>query len=156
MTFELIDKLVTEEGYAFQSWQDHYGKGVWAALGFWQDHVDIVRDLSWNSEDQIVFPAMDYVFSANWLPVVTGRSFTEAVQNLEERLRLLPQDQLTRYSEWTKGVCKALLDLREAHSGLYRDGKRIKWPEPLDDLPETFELAVEWLAASERAWVGEL
>lgn len=156
MTFELIDKLVTEEGYAFQSWQDHYGKGVWAALGFWQDHVDIVRDLSWNSEDQIVFPAMDYVFSANWLPVVTGRSFTEAVQNLEERLRLLPQDQLTRYSEWTKGACKALLDLREAHSGLYRDGKRIKWPEPLDDLPETFELAVEWLAASERAWVGEL
>lgn len=156
MTFELIDKLVTEEGYAFQSWQDHYGKGVWAALGFWQDHVDIVRDLSWNSEDQIVFPAMNYVFSANWLPVVTGRTLTEAAQNLEERLSLLPQDQLTGDSKWTKVVCKALLDLREAHSGLYRDGKRIKWPEPLDDLPETFELAVEWLAASERAWVGEL
>ncbi|QTH24744.1 MULTISPECIES: hypothetical protein [Sphingomonadaceae] len=156
MNCELIGRLVTEEGFAFQSWQDRYGKGVWATLGFWQDHMDIVRDLSWDGEDQILFPAMDYVFSANWLPVETGRTFAEAAQNLEARLLLLPQDQLADGSEWRKLVCKALLDLREAHSGLYRNGERIKWPEPLDDLPETFEAAVEWLAASERAWVGEL
>lgn len=69
---------------------------------------------------------------------------------------LLPQGQLAGGSEWTKVVCKAVLDLREAHSGLYRNGERIKWPEPLDALPETFEAAIEWLAASERAWEGEL
>lgn len=156
MTFELIGRLVTEEGYAFQSWQDRYGRGIWAALGFWQDHMDIVRDLSWDNEVQIRFPAMDYVFSANWLPVVTGRTFVETAQNLEARLSLVPQGQLTGHSDWTKLVCRALLDLREAHSGLYRNGELVKWPDRLDDLPETFEAAVEWLAASERAWEGEL
>ena len=151
MTFELIDKLVTEEGYAFQSWLDYYGKGVWAAIGFWQGHVDIVRELSDDRENQILFPAMDYLFSADWLPVETGRTFTEAVQNLEVRLMRLPQGQLTGTTEWTKCVCKALEDLSDAHSGLYRDGKRIKWPDRLDDLPANFELAVEWLAAYHKA-----
>lgn len=35
-----------------------------------------------------MIPAMDYVFSAYWLPYVTGRTLAEAMQKLEERVRL--------------------------------------------------------------------
>lgn len=75
--FERIDLLVTKEDFCFQAWNDRYSKGVWAALGLWENQVDTVRDLS-SMGDLDMIPAMDYVFSADWLPYVTGRTLADA------------------------------------------------------------------------------
>lgn len=144
MNFERIDRLVTKEDFSFQAWNDRYSKGVWAALGLWENQIDTVRDLS-SDGDLDMIPAMDYVFSADWLPYVTGRTLDEAMQKLEERLAGLPQEQLNRGSQWADLVSKAIDALNEATSG--RSSYGDKKPESLDDLPATFELAVEWLAA---------
>ncbi|MCG2841206.1 hypothetical protein L6Q21_09465 [Sandaracinobacter sp. RS1-74] len=145
MAFDRIDRLVTEEGFAFQAWNDRYSKGVWAALGLWESQIDTVRDLS-GAGDLDMIPAMQYIFSADWLPYVTGRTLAEAMQQLEELLALLPQDQLKHGSQWANLVSTAIEALSEATNGRSRYGD--KEPEPLDDLPETFELAVERFAAS--------
>jgi hypothetical protein len=146
MSFDRIGKLVTEEGFFFQAWDDRYSKGVWAALGLWESQVDIVRDLS-SAGDLDMIPAMDYVFSTDWLPYVTGRTLCEAMQMLAERLALLPQDQLNRNSRWADLVSRAMEALSDATSGRSRYGE--KQPEPLDDLSATFELAVERFEASD-------
>ncbi len=90
---------------------------------------------------------MDYVYSADWLPYVTGRTLGEAMQKLEECLASLPQEQLSRGSQWANLVSKAIHALTDATSG--RSWYGDKKPESLDDLPATFELAVEWLVASQ-------
>jgi len=94
-----------------------------------------------------MIPAMDYVFSADWLPYVTGRTLAEAMQRLEERLKLLPQDQLDRSSRWADLVSRAIEALSDATSGRSSHGE--KKPMSLGDLPATFELAVERSAASD-------
>ena len=114
MTFKRIDKLVTQEDFSLQCWSDRYSKGVWAALGTHDSEVDWVRDLS-SAGDLDMMPAMDYVFSANWLPYVTGRTLTEALTNLEARLAELPEGQLSRQSKWAGLVCEAIRDLGEAY-----------------------------------------
>lgn len=126
MGFDRIDRLVSKEGMSFQAWDDRYSRGVWAALGFFEGQVDIARDLSSDS-DMEAFDAAEYLFSADWLPYVTGRTLAEAMQNLEDRLALLPQDQLNRKSQWARLVSDAIDALAEK-------SKR--------QLPATFELAV--------------
>jgi hypothetical protein len=142
ISFNRIDQLVTKEGFCFQAWEDRYGKGVWAALGLQENQIDIVRDLS-SAGDLDMIPAMDYVFSAGWLPYVTGRTLAEAMQNLEERLALLPPDQISRDGQWASLVSKAIEALFEATRGgrsWYDDNNM---PDHLADLPATFELAAE-------------
>ncbi len=139
MAFERIDRLVTQEDFSFQEWNDRYSKGVWAALGLWENQVDIVRDLS-SDGDLDMIPAMDYVFSNDWLPYVTGRTLGEAMQKLEDRLTLLPPEQLNRNSQWASLVQEALQSLADATRGRSYYGDRI--PEHLADLPATFEAAI--------------
>ena len=139
MSFDRIDRLVTKEGFFFQAWDDRYSKGVWAALGLWDNQVDIVRDLS-SAGDLDMSPAMDYVFSADWLPYATGRTLAEAMQKLEERLAHLPQDQISRNGQWANLVSKAVEALSDATRGRSWYGNP---PESLDDLPATFGLAVK-------------
>jgi hypothetical protein len=145
MHFERIDKLVTHEGYSLQCWDDRYSKGVWAALGSWENQVDTVRNLS-SDGDLDMIPAMDYVFSADWLPYVTGRTLTDALQKLEERLASLPQTQLNRNGQWIKLVSDAIEAL--ADNTLERSWYGKNPPDSLADLPRTFDLAV-----SQRAMV---
>lgn len=137
---ENIDRLVTKEGFAFQAWDDRYSKGVWAALGMYESQVDIVRDLS-EAGDLDMMPAMEYVFSAEWLPYVTGRTLAEAMQNLEYRLKSLPKEQLQRGSEWRDMVTDAIDALYEAtnRKSWYSDTSK---PDHLDDLPKTFAEAL--------------
>lgn len=146
MNFERIDRLVTKEDFSFQAWNDRYSKGVWASLGLWENQIDTVRDLS-SDGDLDMIPAMDFVFSAEWLPYVTGRTLGEAMQKLEERLASLPQEQLSRGSQWADLVSKAIDALTDATRG--RSWYGDKKPDSLDNLPATFELAVKWLAASQ-------
>lgn len=110
--FERIDALVTRYDFEFQSWNDRYSKGVWAALAPWGDAIDTVRGLS-SAGDLDMIPAMNYVFSVDWLPMVTGRTLAEAMAALEARLASLPQDQLCRRSDWSAAVSRALEDLRK-------------------------------------------
>lgn len=144
MKFDRIERLVAEEDFAFQAWDDRYGKGVWAALGRCDHEVDTVRDLS-SDGDLDMIPAMDYVFSADWLPYVTGDSLAEAMQALEQRLAQLPPGQLCRDSLWATLVSEAIDALSDATRGRswYGNAK----PKTLANLPATFELA---LAAKEE------
>ncbi|MDW5418110.1 hypothetical protein R6242_16205 [Iodobacter sp. CM08] len=138
MTFERIDNLVTMEGFHFQAWDDRYSKGVWAALGTSELEIVTVYDLS-SAGDNDMSPAMDYVFSAGWLPYVTGRTLIEAMQKLEERLALLPTDQLCRNSDWAALVRQAIEALRNAESASSTYGD-LQTQIP-DDLPQTFDAA---------------
>lgn len=144
MSFKRIDELVTEEYFIFQAWGDRYGRGVWATLSLTESQADTVRELS-DAGDLDTMPAMDYVFSADWLPYVTGRNLEEAMQTLEVRLASLPRDQLHRGSLWAGLVHGAIEALEESTRGrsYYSDNQ----PTPLDDLPATFELAVARLPA---------
>ena len=139
--FNRIDRLVTKEGFCFQAWDDRYSKGVWAALGVSENEIDTVRDLS-SAGDLDMIPAMDYVFSANWLPYVTGRNLLDDMQKLEERLTSLPQNQMNRGSQWAELVYQAIKSLSDATRG-NRSWYGGDTPESLNDLPATFELAVE-------------
>ncbi|WP_411706383.1 hypothetical protein [Edaphovirga cremea] len=147
MAFDRIDALVTKERFYFQAWDDRYCKGVWASLGLWENQVDIVRGLP-SDGDLDMIPAMRYVFSAGWLPYVTGRTLADAMQKLEDRLALFPQEQLNRNSQWASLVCNAIEALSDATRGRSCYGQL--YPEALDDLPATFELAVSLEAPQER------
>ncbi|MDH0734784.1 hypothetical protein [Achromobacter spanius] len=135
--FERIDRLITNHDFAFQAWSDRYGKGVWAALGLWENMVDTVRDLS-SAGDLDMIAATEYVFSVSWLPMLTGRTLNEAMAALEEKLASLPQDQLNRGSEWAAAVQRAIEDLRDsweaadAYGDL--DGKLPTLPAKFNDL----------------------
>ncbi|OHV80381.1 hypothetical protein [Ensifer sp. LCM 4579] len=133
--FAHINALVANEGFAFQAWDDRYCKGVWAALGPYENAVDVVRDLS-SAGDLDMMPAMDYVLGADWMPIVTGKTLTEAMATLEARLACLPDDQLHRGSDWAAAVQKALENLRQTYDECsdYGDleGK-------LSPLPKTFD-----------------
>ncbi|WP_226034366.1 hypothetical protein [Aquitalea palustris] len=133
MTFERIDRLVTNERFAFQAWNDNYGKGVWAAVGTFDLQIDVVREAS-SDGDLDMIPAMNYVFSADWLPYVTGRTLAEAMANLEARLASLPQDQLSKDSDWSRLVYDAIEKMRELKA------------DQLGELPATFEEACDKLA----------
>ncbi len=137
--FERIDLLVTNCGFSFQAWDDRYCKGVWAALGTWDEEVDTVRDLS-SAGDLDMIPAMEYVFSTDWLPYVTGRTLHEAMVALETLLASLPSDQLDRASDWATMVNAAIRHLQDEYHGAKEsgdiDGK-------LQTLPQTFGEAVQ-------------
>ncbi|MCA3058965.1 MAG: hypothetical protein ING60_03980 [Rhodocyclaceae bacterium] len=138
MAFYLIDKLVTKGGFCFQAWDDRYSKGVWAALGTHETEVDCVRDLS-SAGDLDMIPAMEYVFTAEWLPYVVGSTLSEAMQNLEDRLASLPAEQLEPHSKWRELVYGAISQLADTTRGRSFYGG--KYPEKLPDLPATFEEA---------------
>jgi len=117
--FDRINALVAKHGFAFQSWDDRYSKGVWAALAPIALQLDDVRESS-EAGDSDMIPAMEYVLSTEWLPLVTGRDFIDALNILEGRLASIPADQLARYSPWSTAVSNALDHLREvqnAHKG---------------------------------------
>jgi hypothetical protein len=113
MAFERIDRLVSKEGFCFQAWDDRYSKGVWVALGTNELEIDVVRDLS-SAGDLDMFAATSYVFSADWLPYVTGNTLLEAMNALEERLASLPVDELKRGSNWFDMTYQALQYLLDA------------------------------------------
>lgn len=142
MNLQRIDNLITQQDFSFQAWNDRYSKGVWASLGLSEYEIDTVRDLS-SSGDLDMFPAMDYVFSADWMPYVTGATLREAMQTLETRLASLPPEQLCRGSQWAKLVSQAIQDLADATQdrSWYSDKK----PHFLEPLPKTFEIAAKEL-----------
>jgi len=135
--FERIDALITKHGFAFQSWDDRYSKGVWACLAPNEYLLDAVRE-STSDGDLDMIPATEYFMFTDWLPLVTGRTFVEALTELEKRLAALPPNQLGRGSDWSGAVFEALEHLRDVRSASSSyggtDGKFDKLPEAWADV----------------------
>lgn len=131
--------LITKADFSFQAWPDRYGKGVWAALGFWESEIDTVRDLS-SSGSLDMRPATHYILGTDWLPYIVAPTLEEAMDELETRLASLPPDQLTRDSQWSRLVNRAVEALAEATRGRSWYGDTP--PETLADLPATFADAI--------------
>lgn len=70
------------------------------------------------------------------------------MQKLEYRLASLPQEQLSRGSQWARLVSESVDALTNATRGRSWYGE--KKPDSLNDPPATFELAVERLAAPQQ------
>jgi hypothetical protein len=130
--FDRIDALITKHGFAFQSWDDRYSKGIWACLAPNEYLLDTVRE-STSDGDLDMIPATEYFMFTDWLPLVTGRTFVEALSELENRLAALPAEQLRRESDWSGAVFEALEYLRDVRSASSSyggtDGKFNKLPD---------------------------
>lgn len=130
--FPLIDALVTKHGFALESWDDRYSKGVWAVLSPSEDLTGDIMAAS-SDGDLDMIPATGYVLGTDWLPVVTGESFVQALNLLEARLATLPPEMIGRGTDWSNAVLDALSNLREVRrqSGEYgaSDGKFTPLPQ---------------------------
>lgn len=141
--FDRINKLVAKGGFSLLIWDDRYSKGIWAGLGISQSDVDTVSSLS-EAGDLDMIPAMEYVFSAEWLPYVTGDSVADALSQLEARLATLPEDQIARDSLWSSLTSQAIEALRTAYQDTTDYGQL---DGLLSSLPSTWADAVEQAAA---------
>lgn len=130
--FKLIDTLITKQGFALESWDDRYSKGVWVVLSP-SEHLtgDIMSSSSDGDLDMI--PATEFVLSTEWMPVITGKTFLESMAKLEKRLEVLPAEMLQRGSVWTVAVIEALQHLRDVQQENKgygaTDGKFVALPE---------------------------
>jgi hypothetical protein len=105
--FDQIDYLVSRQGFAFQSWNDRYGCGVWTALSPNLDLLDVFRE-STEAGDLDMIAATDYYSSTEWLPWVTGNTFIESMTKLESLLSRVPPVQMARDSHWSNSVHNVL------------------------------------------------
>ena len=123
--FPRIDALVTWHWWSFQSWGDRDGTvslersggtsdqgKIWAALAPSSYLLDTVRKASGEGGIDMA-AAVEYLFSADWLPIVTGPSLAVAMTRLEARLAELPPEMLCAGSVWSNAVFAALDLLRQ-------------------------------------------
>ena len=130
--FKLIDALITKQGFALESWDDRYSKGVWVTLS--PSEYLTGRIMSSSSDGDLdMIPTIEFVLSTQWMPVVTGRTFLESMEELEKLLESLPPEMLVRGSKWAVAVNDALEHLRDVqdeHKGYgATDGKFLALPE---------------------------
>ncbi|CAN7630630.1 hypothetical protein [Massilia sp. LjRoot122] len=135
--FERINDLVTNRSFVFQSWDDRYGKGVWAGLAPAEHQLDDVRD-STSAGDSDMISAVEYISGTEWLPLVTGHDFMSALTILEQRLMTIPADLLQRGSHWSNAVSNAfehLRDVQREHIAYgAANGQYVPLPVMLDDV----------------------
>lgn len=110
--FECINLLITKHSFSFQSWEDRYGKGIWACLSPDEYLLDEIREYTSDGDVDMIL-ASDYIEATNWLPFVTGKDFIEALNNLEKLLASLPRDMLNINSIWSINTGEALRNLQE-------------------------------------------
>lgn len=110
--FERINLLITTHGFGLQSWDDRYGKGIWACLA---PNVFLLDEIKKYTEDgdTDMINASDYIETTNWLPFVTGGNFIKALNTLEEFLATLPQEILSYDSVWSFSINQSLENLIE-------------------------------------------
>lgn len=109
---ELINKLITKEGYGLRSWDDKYSKGVWVCLAPDSYSLEEVESAS-DAGDLDMIPATEFILSTEWLPFVVGSDFIEALNQLEARLKSLPEEQIARKSQWSYAISQVLEHLRD-------------------------------------------
>ena len=109
---KLINKLLSSEGFYLLSWDDRYSKGIWVCLALTPYDLEEVESAT-DAGDLDMIPATDYLTSVDWLPFVTASSFTDALDNLEDRLSKIPAEHLGRSTIWSNAVGSAIEHLRE-------------------------------------------
>ena len=110
MNIPLISQLIDRLGFELLSWKDRYGKGIWLVClpnDSYEPHE------IWEASEDADFPmflASEYLLSttSNWFPVVTGNSLSEAMNELESRLRDLDETEISHNSNWMAAVKGAL------------------------------------------------
>ncbi|STX81593.1 Uncharacterised protein [Legionella busanensis] len=110
--FECINRLITIHDFSLQSWNDRYGKGIWACISPNEFLLDEFRECTSDGDIDMI-NASDYIETAEWLPFVTGKDFTDALNLLEKFLSSLPQEMLDSNSIWSLSIYKALQNLQE-------------------------------------------
>lgn len=109
---ERINLLITNHGFGLQSWNDNYGKGIWACIAPNEFLLDEMKEYTSDGDIDMI-NSSDYIEQTNWLPFVTGRDFIEALNELEKLLASLPSDMLCRDSIWSNSIHQALENLQE-------------------------------------------
>ena len=110
MNIPLISQLIDRLGFELLSWKDRYGKGIWLVClpnDSYEPHE------IWEASEDADFPmflASEYLLSttSNWFPVVTGNSLSEAMNELESRLRDIDETEISHNSNWMAAVKGAL------------------------------------------------
>lgn len=110
--FERINTLVSKRGFTLKVWQDRYGKGIWAVCTPLPYHGEEICEAS-SDGDLDMIPAMEYVLSTDWLPIVTGSDLAKALSALEERLGAFSDAAFAEGSCWSKAVWDALEHFRD-------------------------------------------
>ncbi|WP_434949617.1 hypothetical protein ACRWQL_00495 (plasmid) [Shewanella sp. HL-SH4] len=111
MKTELLDKLLAA-GFSMRIRDDRYSKGLWVCIAQHGRDLEDVEDAS-DAGDLDMMPATDYLFSAEWLPIVLGNNLLDGLSKLEQRLATLPSEEMTLGSTWSNAVCEALEHLRQ-------------------------------------------
>lgn len=130
--FQRIDDLVSKHGFYLQSWNIRYSNSVWLGIASVEFHLDRVRDAT--DDRQYSLEYSDYL-NKDWIPIVTGDSFIEALNNMENKLNKIPLEMLRGESSWSDNVYEAFDHigevLRENNIQLLSD---IKLPVTIEDL----------------------
>lgn len=145
--YDAIDRLVTNEIFDLQVWNDPLTRRVWVALDCGLGEFDFFRKLHQDLDnehcyDDYLDEAQDLVLSTDWLPCVTGTSFGEAMIKLESRLATLPSDELIRESDWNFLVSCATQDLKAIYllpSSDSREGFPSVLRKPFDEAVKTMK-----------------
>jgi hypothetical protein len=112
MDLSLINLLISKHDFCLRSWDNRYSKGIWvciAPLSYQLEEVENATD----AVDFDMLPATDFLMPVDWLPFVTGTTLTDALNNLEARLRQLPKEEMTRSSKWCNAVHNAIEHLKD-------------------------------------------
>ena len=133
--YKLINQLVTNAGFSLQIWESSYQMAFWIGLGTTRNEteVDFVRQESKNGNLDIEPP----IVLMDWLPYATGSTMEDAMNNLEERLSMLPENELPKKfhsdTKWKIAVQKTMKLLKK------------NLMSEFEDYPETFFEAFEIL-----------
>ena len=138
--FEIINLLITTHYFSFQSWSDN-GR-TWVCIGPAAYQLDDLRDAICSDSDTIennfrTSNVVDYITSANWLPMVSGYDFLSTMSTLEKRLEKIPKNMLCISSLWSNAIFDALEKLYYVRHSLMGDSENIE-KKILRSLPPTF------------------
>jgi hypothetical protein len=99
---ERLHRLVDEEKFTLQTWHEEDGS-LWASVMPRERHAQIVRNF------RALLPLRTHFGPlADWMPIATGKRFSEILANLEGILANLNPDLLHRDSEWTRAIIDAV------------------------------------------------
>lgn len=110
--FDRINTLISKRGFTLKSWNDRYGKGIWAVCTPLPYQADEICESS-SDGDMDMIAATEYVLFTDWLPITTGNNLIEALTNLEERLSRFTDSDLSEGSRWSAAVWDALEHFRD-------------------------------------------
>lgn len=124
-THPLINKLLND-GYYLKVWCDRYSAGIRIALGReYSQEFESVCQLT-DSADIEAGGLSEYLFNTgSWLPFECSETVQESLDALEAKLALLPQDQISRSSDWAEQYDIALTKILDSADGGYGIAKAI-------------------------------